>query len=94
MFARVTKYKMKADKMAEATAKVALLKDQIMAMPGFIRFVNVGNADGSGYVIALSESREISEANAPAVAALWQQFADFLETAPSPEGFDVIADWG
>ena len=93
MFARVTKYKMKPGSRDAATALLNQLKDRIMAMNGMHNFVNVMNDDGSGYVISVVESEETSDANAEQVAALWGQFADHLEGPPTPEGYDVIANW-
>ncbi|WP_298836205.1 hypothetical protein [uncultured Roseobacter sp.] len=93
MFARVTHYKMKAASVAPATALLEQMKPQIMALPGLIRFINTMNSDGSGCVISIVESREASDANAENVAKLWSAFADHLESAPSAEGFEVIADW-
>ena len=93
MFARVTKYKMKPGSRDAATALLDQLKDKIMAMNGMHNFVNVMNDDGSGYVISVVESEETSDANAQQVAALWGQFADYLEGPPTPEGYDVIANW-
>jgi hypothetical protein len=51
------------------------------------------NEDGTGYVVALVESEEVSNTNAEAVAAAWAQFSDLLEATPSPNGYDVIANW-
>ncbi|MDU8913389.1 hypothetical protein [Aestuariicoccus sp. MJ-SS9] len=93
MFARVTKYKMKPGSRDAATALLNQLKEKIMAMNGMHNFVNVMNEDGSGYVISVVESQETSDANAEKVAALWGQFADYLESPPTPEGYDVIANW-
>ena len=93
MHARVTKYKMKADAMDDAVALVNKFRDEIMAMPGMIHFINVANDDGSGYVVALVESREVSDANADLVREMWGRFADHLEEMPTPEGYDVIANW-
>ncbi len=93
MFARVTKYKMKADATDAATALMHQLKGDILALPGMHRFINVMAPDGSGYVISVVESQETSDANADAVRALWGRFADHLEAIPTPEGYDVVADW-
>ncbi|UWQ07955.1 hypothetical protein [Aliiroseovarius crassostreae] len=93
MFARVTEYKMKAGSRAAATETLTAMKAKILAMPGMMQFINVMNEDGSGYVVALVESEATSNANAEAVAAAWAQFSDFLETTPTPKGFDVIANW-
>jgi len=93
MFARITKYKMKPDSIAAATALIEQMKPQVLAMPGVVRFINVVDETGSGYVVSLVESKEISDANSEAVKAMWGHFIDFLEEAPVPKGFDVIADW-
>ncbi|WP_424943709.1 hypothetical protein [Aliiroseovarius crassostreae] len=93
MFSRVTEYKMKAGTREAATEKLNAMKSQIMAMPGMVQFINVMNEDGSGYVVALVDNKETSDANAEAVQAAWDQFADYLEATPTPKGYDVIANW-
>lgn len=93
MFARVTPYKMKPGTRDAATALMNQLKDRIMGMPGIHTFINVMNEDGTGYVVSVVESEEISNANAETVKALWGQFAEYLEAMPTPAGFDVIAHW-
>lgn len=93
MFARVTKYKMKPGSQKAATALLIELKGEIMDMPGMHNFVNVMNEDGSGFVISVVECEATSDANAEKVKALWSMFAEHLESAPTPEGYDVIANW-
>jgi hypothetical protein len=93
MFARVTHYKMKAGSRDAATALLNSLREQIMEMPGMHSFVNVMNADGSGYVVSVVESEASSNANAERVAKLWSSFAPYLEAPPKAEGYDVIANW-
>ena len=51
------------------------------------------NADGAGYVISAIDPAGSSPAGVDRVRALWHKFADHLEAAPSPEIFEVIADW-
>ncbi len=93
MFARITRYKMKAGSRDEAMVLLEQLKGQILALDGLEQFINCMNEDGSGCVISLVESEEKSNANAESVQAIWGQFADYLEMMPTPEGFDVIANW-
>lgn len=93
MFARITHYKMKPESRDAATKVLESLRGQIMSMPGMVHFLNVMNADGSGYVVSVVESQESSDANAQRVAALWSSFSTFLEGPPKAEGFDVIAHW-
>ena len=93
MFVRVTHYSMKPDVIEQATAQLNQMKQQIMALPGTQQFINSVNADGSGCVITIVESREISDANQGAVQAIWAHFGDFLTAAPEPQGFDVVVNW-
>ena len=93
MFARITRYKMRPGTREEAVAKLESMRAQIMALPGSVQLMNAANEDGSGYVVAINESQEQSEANLPAVQKIWENFAEFLEEPPMPEGFDVVVDW-
>ncbi len=93
MHARVTHFKMKPGSRDAAVALMNDLKDQILGMPGMRHFINVMNDDGSGYVVALVESKEVSDANHELTMAMWGRFSDFLEAVPDPEGYDVMANW-
>ena len=90
MFARISRYRMKQESVESATALLNDLKPQIMSLPGILNFINVMNKDGSGYVISVVESEEISNANQDKVQAIWAQFADYLAEPPVIEGFDVL----
>jgi len=93
MFARLTAYKMRRGSKDEATQMMNALRAQIMAMPGMIQFTNIMNGDGRGYILTLVESEAQSDANAAKVAALWANFAPFMEAVPTAEGFQVEAHW-
>ncbi|MFT6945019.1 MAG: hypothetical protein ACJAUW_001598 [Yoonia sp.] len=93
MYARVTPFKMKPGTKAAATERLGAMKDVIMGMPGMQQFINVMNDDGTGYVVALVESEEASNANAEAVKSAWGQMAEFLEEMPTPQGYDLVVNW-
>lgn len=93
MFARITKYKMKAGSRDEAIETMESLKGEIMALKGVQQFINAGNEDGSGYVISVVGSKEDSDSNAERVKEIWGNFGGLLEEIPNPEGFDVIVNW-
>lgn len=93
MYARVTNYKMKPESIGTATAMLHAMKAQIMGLPVAIQFINSINSDGTGCVISIVESREISESNQPAIQAIWAQFRDHLLAAPVANGYEVIVDW-
>lgn len=90
MFARVTKYRMRPESIEPAIDLLQQLKPQIMEMPGLKHFINVIDDDGNGYVVSISESEAISDANQPQVLALWSKFSDYLAEPPSPSGFRVL----
>jgi len=92
MYARVTKYKMKKDKIDAAAAMLETLKPQIMGMPGILNFINVIDDDGNGYVVSVVESEDISNANQGTVAKLWANFGDMLAAPPVPGGYNVLAN--
>ena len=93
MFARITKYKMRAESRDDAIALMESLKGQIMGLQGIQNFYNCGNDDGSGYIISIVSSEADSNANAESVKTIWANFGDLLEAVPTAEGFDVLVDW-
>jgi hypothetical protein len=93
MFARVTPYQLKSGARDAAIATMEEMKADIMALPGLKHFINVLGEDGSGYVISLVESQEISDANAEQVRALWGRMGPHLAEMPTPQGGEVVADW-
>jgi hypothetical protein len=93
MHIRVTHYKMKPELIETATAMLHEMKTQIMALSGMKQFINSINADGSGCVIAMVESREVSEANEPATQSIWAHYSDQLLAVPETDAYDVIVDW-
>ncbi len=91
MFARVTTFRMKPDRIAEAEAKLNELIPQIMSMPGLKSFTNVIDSEGNGVVMSVVESEEISNANQEQVAQIWAAFSDFLSEPPSANGYRVLS---
>ncbi len=93
MYMRVTHYRMKPASVDAAKAMLGHMKEQIMSMPGMLRFTNSINDDGAGCVVAVVESKALSDANAGRVSEAWAAFADHLDGTPEPHGFEVFADW-
>ncbi len=90
MYARITRYRMKPGSVETAKAMLNELKPQIMSLPGIKNFINVMNEDGNGCVVAVVESKEVSDSNQDRVQALWSQFADHLAEPPEMNGYDVL----
>jgi hypothetical protein len=93
MHARITRYKMKPGSTDAARALQDKLKDQIMGLPGMRHFYNAMNEDGSGYIISLLEPGEVAADNPERVKAIWANFSELLEAMPTPESYELIADW-
>lgn len=93
MHARVTPYRMKDGARETAISRMNDLKEAIMAMPGMRNFINVMNDDGTGYVVALVDSKEISDANFDRTMEMWGRFSDLLEATPDATGYEVMANW-
>ena len=93
MFARVTPYQLKDGARNAAIATMEEMKSDILALPGMKQFMNVLGADGSGYVVSVVESQEVSESNADRVRALWGRMAEHLAEMPTPDGGEVVANW-
>lgn len=93
MFARITPYQLKPGTVEAATDRARELKPEIMALPGMISFTNAVNSDGSGYVVSLVESREVSDGNVERVKEIWGKMGEFLAEMPVPGGYDVVDHW-
>lgn len=93
MFARVTQYQLKAGARDAAIATMEEMKSDILGLPGMKQFINVLGTDGTGYVVSVVESQELSDSNAERVRALWGRMADHLAEMPTPNGGDVVANW-
>ena len=91
MFARVSTFKMKPDRITEAETKLNELMPQIMSMPGMKSFTNVIDSDGNGVVLSVVDSEDVSNANQEQVAQIWAAFSEFLLEPPSVNGYRVIA---
>ena len=91
MFARISKYKMKPESVADAEAKLQKLMPTIMGMDGMVTFTNVIDADGNGIVVSVVESEEKSNANQEQVAEIWAEFSNYLTEPPVVGGYRVLA---
>jgi hypothetical protein len=93
MFARVTPYRLKPGTRDAALKTLEQMKAEILALPGLKQFINILSDDGTGNVISVVESKEISDANADQVRALWGRMAGHLVEMPKPDSGDVVANW-
>lgn len=93
MQARITRFKMKPEGVAEARTLMEGLRSEIMAQPGIRACLVAMNDDGSGHVVAMIGAQGGSPEAVDRVRMIWHRFHDLLESAPEPEIFDILADW-
>jgi hypothetical protein len=93
MYARITPYKMKSGSKDEAVVLLDTVKGDILKLPGMVQFINVMNDDGSGYIVSLSSNADTPPETQVKIQAIWATFSDILEAIPTPENFEVVADW-
>ena len=93
MQARITRFKMRAEGVGEARGLMEDLRSDIMGQPGIKACLIAMNDDGSGHVVAMIDAQGGSPEAVDRVRLIWHRFHDFLESAPEPEIFDILADW-
>jgi hypothetical protein len=93
MQVRITRFKMRPESVAEARALMEDLREEILGQPGMRHCQIAMNSDGSGYVVAQIDEDGISPEGVDRVRAVWHKFHDYVETPPSPEIYEVVADW-
>ena len=90
MYARITTYHCKTETRDDAIAIFEKLKPQIMEIPGLKHLFHTGNEDGNCALIGIYENREAAEAATDKVRALFARFAEYIDSAPKPLGYEVL----
>lgn len=90
MYARITTFRCKPDKMKDAIALAEEMKSEIMGIPGLKHWFDTGNDDGSCAVVAIYESREAAEAASATAKEIFGRFAECLDSEPQPQGYEVL----
>lgn len=90
MYARITTYHCKTEKLDEAIALLEELKPETMKIPGLKNFFSTGNRDGNCALIGIYESREAAENAADTVKSLFAKFAEYIDSELQPFGYEVL----
>ena len=90
MYARITTFHLIPDKMNDATALAEDMKAEIMSIPGLKHWFDTGNEDGNCAVIAIYESRDAAEAATPTAKEMFSRFAEYMDSEPQPQGYEVL----
>jgi len=91
MYAKITMYHCKTDKLNEAIALVEKLKPESMGIPGLKHMFCTGNEDGNCALIGIYESREAAEAAVDTVRELFARFAEYIDSELQQLGYEVLA---
>ncbi len=90
MYARVSTFRINTEKFDEYQAQVEKFKPEIMALPGIKYWFSAANEDGSCASIAVYENEEAAAASSIGAGAIFGQFAEFMESEPQPQGYQLI----
>ncbi|SHO52584.1 hypothetical protein [Desulfopila aestuarii] len=90
MYARITTYHCKAEKLSEAIALLEKLKPEAMKIPGLKKFFSSGNEDGNCALIGIYESREASEDALDTVRALFANFSGYIDSELEQRGYEIF----
>ena len=90
MYARITTYHCKTETRDEAIALFEKMKPEIMAIPGLKHMFHTGNEDGNCALIGIYDNREAAQAATDTVRAFFARFAEYIDSAPQPLGYEVL----
>ena len=91
MYARITTYQVKPDRIADMEARVDEVKAQVAKVAGLTTSISVWRPDGKGVTIGIWESAKAAEAGAADVQKIWAGLADMLAGPPVAEAYESVA---
>ena len=91
MYARLTTFRVKPDKMDEMRRWREANEAAIYAQPGLRQWTGLADDQGEVLVLALFDDERAAREALPHASALWKQMAPMLEGEPSARFLDVIA---
>ncbi len=90
MYARITTYHCKAEKLNDAIALVGKMKPEIMGIPGLKHLFCTGNKDGNCALIGIYENSEAAKAAADTARTLFARFEEYIDSEPQQLGYEVL----
>jgi quinol monooxygenase YgiN len=90
MYARVTHYEVRPDKVKEAQGLFREAHAIVRKVPGLKSFTNVMREDGKGLILALYENKAAAGAAAPQVREYWMRFTAVLAAPPMLEDYATV----
>ena len=90
MYARVTTFQIKPDRLDDMVAAVDAVRGQIARVAGIQSVHGAWRADGSGVTVAIYDSQASAEAAAATIQSIWGGLAEFLAAPPNAEAYDQV----
>lgn len=90
MYARVSTYQIKPDRIDDMLAKVEAVRGQVRNVPGLLNSYSAWRDDGHGVTTGIYESAEAAEAASAAIGAVWSGLAEFLVAPPQVQNYDNV----
>ncbi|PVE25538.1 hypothetical protein DC522_04210 [Microvirga sp. KLBC 81] len=91
MYARLTTFRVKPDKMDELLRWRKENEAAIYAQTGLQEWIGLMDDDGEVFVLSLFDNEQAARDSMPHVWALWEQMAPMLQGTPSARFLDVMA---
>lgn len=90
MYARIGRYEVEPDNIAEAKEIARKALSFVRKVPGIKSYTHVMNDDGKGLVVAIYENKAAAGAAAPLVQQFWLRFSPVLLAQPRLEEFSAV----
>ena len=90
MFARVTRYKFKTDKLGEVDAVLDRARAKLSRIAGLVSTSTMRNDDGVGMTVALYTDAAAAEAAAQQIKDVWADFGDFVAAPLEVQTFSTV----
>jgi hypothetical protein len=91
MYARVSSFQIKPDKIAEMRAAMPAVGAKLKAIPGIVECKTCWDESGKGIVLAIYQTQQHAEGSADAVRNVWGGLMGYLAAPPAlSTGKEVI----
>ena len=91
MFARLTTFRVKPDRLEDFRRWRIENEAEIYAQPELRQWIGLISEDGQAFVLAIFDDVQAACHSLPTARALWTRFADMVDGEPRARFLDVLA---
>jgi hypothetical protein len=91
MYARLTTFRVKSDKLEDMRRWREVNEARIYAQPGLREWIGMMDDNGEFVVLAVFDDEKAARDAMPQVRALWSDMASMIESGPTAKFLDVLA---